>query len=150
MREQETPNGFEALDPAWEDPGYWDRFQVRTLALVAPELVRRRQALERMTVADVVLSWSRAVVPMAVAAGAAALIVLSADATATESEAPGPDGSAAVRSGMVGSPTVPATEGSVGEGEELDAAVDGGPIRAVAEEDPDDMSVVLTVAIEGF
>lgn len=142
--------GFEALDPESEDPGYWDRFQDRTLALVEPELVRRRRTLERMTVADVVLSWSRAVVPMATAAAAAALIVLSADADGTAMDASGSGGSAVVRSGVVQSPAASTTEAPGVEEEGSDAAVDGGPIPALAEEAPDDVPVVLTAAVEGF
>ncbi|MDX1567500.1 MAG: hypothetical protein R3223_06855 [Longimicrobiales bacterium] len=150
MREHENPSGFEALDPARGNPGYWERFQDRTLALVEPELVRRRQALERMTVADVVMSWSRAVVPMAMVAAVAALMVLSADAVVTEMDGAASVGSAVERSEVVRSPTASSVEAPVEDTEGLDGVVDGGPIPALAEEDLDDMPVVLTVAVEGF
>lgn len=130
---------FEALDPAWGNSGYWDRFQARTLALVEPELVRRRQTLERMTVSDVVLSWSRAVVPMAMVAAASAVMVLLAE--------PGdPAGNPGV-----GAEAVSTAEAPVREDESLGEALDGGPIRTLGEEGPDDGTpVVLTVAAEGF
>ena len=66
------------LDPGRRDPGYWLRFQERVLNAVASEMAARRRAV--LTLGDVVLSWGRMVVPMAVAVVAfAALLFLQRD-----------------------------------------------------------------------
>jgi len=131
---------FGALDPGRGDPGYWSRFQNRTLALVEPELARRREALDRMTVSEVVTSWSRAVVPVAMVAAAAAVMVLL-----TEPGDPIPDPGPSV---ALEDPVV--VEGPERPDETLDLAVDGGPIPAVAQTSPDEMPAVVTVAAEAF
>ena len=61
-----------SLDPATDDPHYWLRFQSWVMAEAAPELARRRMIME-LTVEDVLVSWSRAVLPVAMAAAVAAI-----------------------------------------------------------------------------
>ncbi|MDT8340891.1 MAG: hypothetical protein RQ751_05195 [Longimicrobiales bacterium] len=65
-----------ALDPGREDAAYWVRFHRDTVAGAAFELARRRREAER-TVVDVVSSWSRTLLPLALAAAAAAGIFLA-------------------------------------------------------------------------
>jgi hypothetical protein len=64
-----------ALDPATEDPGYWLRFRGWVLTEAAGELARRRLMAE-LTVADVLTSWSRAIVPTALLAAVMAGLLL--------------------------------------------------------------------------
>lgn len=63
------------LSPEADDPSYWVRFRARVMRAAAGELARRRLMAE-MTVADVLVSWARAVVPTAVLAAALAGLVL--------------------------------------------------------------------------
>lgn len=63
------------LDPEHSDPGYWLRFERWAVNSAAPELARRRR-LAVATVSDVVLSWWRALVPIAAVAAALAGVVL--------------------------------------------------------------------------
>ena len=68
---------LDALDPSVGDPRYWDRFHDAVLRAAAPELERRRRA--PLTVSDLLLSWSRMIVPgAAVAAAVAGLLILPA------------------------------------------------------------------------
>lgn len=73
---------LESWDPQARDPGYWMRFQARTVALAGPELARRR-LMASLTIGDVLAGWARALVPAAaVAAGVAVAVLLrSADAS---------------------------------------------------------------------
>jgi hypothetical protein len=64
-----------ALDPGVEDGGYWLRFQRSIMQRAAGELARRR-AMAELTVADLVSSWARAVVPTALLAAAVAGLLL--------------------------------------------------------------------------
>lgn len=64
------------LDPVDGDPRYWSDFRQALLRAAAPELARRRR-LSEVTVSDVVFSWSRALVPAAVMAGAAAVFLVT-------------------------------------------------------------------------
>ena len=64
-----------ALDPATGDPGYWLRFRGWVLTEAAGELARRRLMAE-LTVADVLTSWSRAIVPTALLAAVMAGLLL--------------------------------------------------------------------------
>lgn len=142
---------FEALDPGWGDPGYWDRFQDRTLALLEPELARRRRAGERITVSEVVTSWSRTVVPVAMAAAAAALMVLL-----THPAGPGEGELAEVATqgdAVAEAPASAAESGQPAPSEESGSTaptLDGGPILTLDDPGPAEMSVVLTAAVEGF
>lgn len=73
------------LDPGRDDATYWMRFHRTVVAGAAFELVRRRREAE-LTVVGVVSSWSRALLPLAMAAAAAAGIMLARpDARAAES-----------------------------------------------------------------
>jgi len=64
-----------ALDPATEEPGYWLRFKGWVLTEAGAELARRRLMAE-LTVADVLTSWSRAIVPTALLAAVMAGLLL--------------------------------------------------------------------------
>ncbi|MEX0936033.1 MAG: hypothetical protein WD013_03945 [Gemmatimonadota bacterium] len=68
---------LEELDPGWNDPGYWDRFQARVMNAVGPALAERRKV--SVTFGSVMLSWSRLVVPLAAAAAAAAALLAPPD-----------------------------------------------------------------------
>lgn len=63
------------LDPAAEDPNYWYRFRTSVMKDAARSLAQRRLIAE-LTVADVVASWGRAIVPTAALAAALAGIML--------------------------------------------------------------------------
>lgn len=73
MNQLEPKVPLDVLDPERDDPGYWDRFQARVLEAVAPVLAERRR--ERITVGDVMLSWSRLVLPLAAAAAALGVLI---------------------------------------------------------------------------
>ena len=62
------------LDPGAHDSAYWIRFRSSVVAGAAGELARRRRS--EATVGDLVLSWSRALVPAAMLAAAAAAFLL--------------------------------------------------------------------------
>lgn len=66
---------FRTLDPGRTDPSYWFRFRSRVVTAAARELARRRM-LADLTVSDLVVSWSRTLVPTAVLAAAVAALVL--------------------------------------------------------------------------
>ena len=59
------------LDPERSDAGYWHRFHRWVLNAAAPELARRRRK-RPMTVSEMVFSWWRALVPIAMATAALA------------------------------------------------------------------------------
>ena len=61
-----------SLDPATGDANYWLRFRNWVMSDAAAELARRRLIAE-MTVEDVLASWSRSVLPVAMAAAVAAI-----------------------------------------------------------------------------
>ena len=64
-----------ALDPASDEPDYWPRFRTWVMTEAATELVRRRMMVE-VTVEDLLASWSRAVLPVAMAAAVAAIALI--------------------------------------------------------------------------
>ena len=75
-----------ALDPASEDPNYWLRFRGRVMTDAARALAQRRLIAE-ITVADVLASWGRAIIPTAALAAALAGVLLvrtGADTTTPE------------------------------------------------------------------
>jgi hypothetical protein len=79
-RDPELETALEALDPGGDDGLYWARFRRSVLLRAGAELARRRDRLDP-TVGDVVVSWGRAVVPLAVvAAGLAAVLLWEAPA----------------------------------------------------------------------
>lgn len=78
-----TETSLSDLDPERRERGYWRGFRARTLAMAGPELARRRE-LARLTVSDVVASWSRVVVPAALAAAVAGALMLGDGTTPAE------------------------------------------------------------------
>jgi len=64
------------LDPGRDDPTYWLGFHGRVLAESRGELLRRRREDER-SVTGVISLWSRAVVPLALAAAVVAGLLLA-------------------------------------------------------------------------
>ena len=64
-----------ALDPASADPDYWLRFRTWVVTEAAAELARRRMMFE-VTIEDMLASWSRAVLPVAMAAAVAAIALI--------------------------------------------------------------------------
>ena len=80
----EIAEAFEFLDPAHQDPTYWLRFRSWVVSNAAAEMARRR-LMHELTVADVLNSWARAIVPTAVLAAAlAGLLLVRGDATALD------------------------------------------------------------------
>ena len=63
------------LDPGSTEPGYWLRFHRDVMARAAGALAQRR-LVARVTVADIVTSWSRMIVPTAALAAAMAGVML--------------------------------------------------------------------------
>lgn len=70
-RDMEVAGLLDRLSPAVEDPNYWMRFKAHVLRAASPELARRRMMAD-VTMADVLTSWARALVPTAMLAAAAA------------------------------------------------------------------------------
>ncbi len=75
MTRRYSRSPFEVLDPGSGDPGFWERFHRRVMASAGPELARRRLTQD-LTVFDVLRSWGRAVVPVALMAATLAGILL--------------------------------------------------------------------------
>ena len=71
-----------ALDPASDDPSYWFRFRSTVAMRAMGELSRRRRA--ELTVGDLVISWSRTLVPATALAAAAAGFLLMRSAPVVE------------------------------------------------------------------
>lgn len=63
----EREGRLRALDPGFDDPGYWTEFRRTVMERARIELARRREMV-RMTVADVLSAWSRSLIPTALAA----------------------------------------------------------------------------------
>jgi len=74
-RDMVLAEALETLDPASHDPNYWFRFHGRVMAGAGSELARRRM-MANLTVVDVLVSWSRTVVPTAMLAAAVAAFLL--------------------------------------------------------------------------
>jgi len=74
-RDIEVAELLGSLSPSVEDPTYWMRFKAQVLRAASTELARRRMMAE-VTVADVLTSWARAIVPTAVLAAALAGMIL--------------------------------------------------------------------------
>lgn len=75
-RDMVVANALQSLDPADHDPQYWLRFRSWVMTEAVDELARRRMMVE-LTVGDVLASWSRALVPTALAAAIAAVALTS-------------------------------------------------------------------------
>lgn len=71
-----TKTRLDPLDPGFEDPAFWHRFQDRVMRAAVPELARRRWNRE-LTMSQVVLSWSRMLVPLSAAAAVVAGLFLA-------------------------------------------------------------------------
>jgi hypothetical protein len=70
------------LDPGRQDPNYWFRFRGWVMSGAGRELARRRLMVD-LTIADVLASWSKTLVPTAVAAAALAAVMLLRAGAAT-------------------------------------------------------------------
>ena len=66
------------FDPEHQDPSYWYRFRQWILENAAGELGRRR-LIHELTVGDVMTSWARTVVPVALLAAILAGLLLMRD-----------------------------------------------------------------------
>lgn len=77
MKEIHEKVAMEALDPEHFDPGYWDRFQDAVMRAAGPALALRRQSRD-LTMAELLSSWSRLLIPTSVMAAAAAAFILVA------------------------------------------------------------------------
>ncbi|HSM61773.1 MAG TPA: hypothetical protein VK849_13285 [Longimicrobiales bacterium] len=75
-RDMELAELLAGLDPATADPSYWLRFRSWVLTRASGELARRR-LMQDLTMADVLASWSRAVVPAAMVAAVLAAVALT-------------------------------------------------------------------------
>jgi len=78
-QEEPTPapwasEALAALDPGRDDPSYWFRFRSSVGMRAMSELARRRRV--ELTVGDLVISWSRTLVPATVLAAAVAAFLL--------------------------------------------------------------------------
>jgi hypothetical protein len=71
MNDIEPRLDLTSIDPGDRDPHYWERFQHTVMRQAMPSLARRGKRV-RVTVGGVVTSWSRLIVPSAVAAAAVA------------------------------------------------------------------------------
>lgn len=74
-RDAELTEALSSLDPASVDPNYWFRFHGQVMAGADSELARRRM-MAKLTVGDVLASWSRTLVPTAMLAAAVAALIL--------------------------------------------------------------------------
>lgn len=86
MSHQDPIFTLASLDPEVEEPGYWSRFEQDTLRRASHELARR-SSLAQVTMGQVMMSWSRMVVPSALAAATMAAVLLAQGPT---SAAPAP------------------------------------------------------------
>ena len=84
MSEVEPGVQLEILDPGCRDPGYWPWFQSRVMEAARPHLAYRRR--NQVTMESVMLSWSRLILPVTVAAAAVAAAVLVRESRLPESE----------------------------------------------------------------
>lgn len=75
VRDTGLTEALGSLDPASVDPNYWFRFHGQVMAGADRELARRRM-MTRLTVGDVLASWSRTLVPTALLAAAVATLIL--------------------------------------------------------------------------
>ena len=74
-RDIELEEQLRVLDPSQDDTGYWFRFRGWVMKEAAAELARRRLAVD-LTVEDLLESWSRTVIPVAMAAAIAAIALM--------------------------------------------------------------------------
>ena len=74
-RDLELAEQLRVLDPSQDDPSYWFRFRGWVMKEAEGELVRRRMSVD-LTVEDLLESWSRTVIPVAMAAAIAAIALI--------------------------------------------------------------------------
>ena len=74
-RDLELAEQLRVLDPSQDDPSYWFRFRGWVMKEAEGELVRRRMSVD-LTVEDLLESWSRTVIPVAMAAAIAAIALM--------------------------------------------------------------------------
>ena len=74
-RDVELEEQLRVLDPSQDDPSYWFRFRGWVMKEAEGELVRRRMSVD-LTVEDLLESWSRTVIPVAMAAAIAAIALI--------------------------------------------------------------------------
>ena len=74
-RDVELEEQLRVLDPSQDDPSYWFRFRGWVMKEAAGELARRRMSVD-LTVEDLLESWARTVIPVAMAAGIAAITLI--------------------------------------------------------------------------
>ena len=74
-RHVELEEQLRVLDPSQDDPSYWFRFRGWVMKEAAGELARRRMSVD-LTVEDLLESWSRTVIPVAMAAAIAAIALI--------------------------------------------------------------------------
>ena len=77
----ELAEAFTHFDPEHQDPSYWYRFRQWILENAAGELARRR-LIHELTVGEVITSWARTVVPVALLAAVLAGLLLSRNQSA--------------------------------------------------------------------
>lgn len=81
-REARVPLGI--LDPGYDDPGYWRRFQRRVMEAAQPVLAGRHRA--RATLGGVMVSWSRMILPATLAAAVVAVLLLVGEGPTPQAE----------------------------------------------------------------
>ncbi|MBR44136.1 MAG: hypothetical protein CME18_06960 [Gemmatimonadetes bacterium] len=74
-RDVELEEQLRVLDPSQDDPSYWFRFRGWVMKEAEGELARRRMSVD-LTVEDLLESWSRTVIPVAMAAAIAAIALI--------------------------------------------------------------------------
>ena len=74
-RDVELEEQLRVLDPSQDDPSYWFRFRGWVMKEAEGELARRRMSVG-LTVEDLLESWSRTVIPVAMAAAIAAIALI--------------------------------------------------------------------------
>ena len=74
-RDVELEEQLRVLDPSQDDPSYWFRFRGWVMKEAEGELARRRMSVDLM-VEDLLESWSRTVIPVAMAAAIAAIALI--------------------------------------------------------------------------
>jgi hypothetical protein len=75
MKQTDERLPLESLDPGSREPGFWINFHSRVMADAREELARRRMT-GGVSVVDVVFSWRKTLVPLALMAAALAGILM--------------------------------------------------------------------------
>ena len=86
------PNGdalqsLRILDPAMDQPEYWNTFRAQVMDRVALELARRRAAA-RESISTVLSGWSRSLIPVAAAAAAIVGVLVATEMRRDSEPAP--------------------------------------------------------------